>query len=676
VSITHVRRYLASNADYTIAEDGVFEGHGVRIETRDDGILSVSDPDQREPLLAQLRDAGIDLAGVREPVSSVEILERVIASVAPLRVTPATARRQLIERAEHALGRWCCGEVMGGLFTALLPEEALDRLSETDALVVLQALASLPVECAAFIERFDAAVPGRNIGAAWQVPTELLPPAESRDLFGGVLRRLWPNWEGWHDPEPRQHLMDEYVFDVGTSSFWDSLRGQPLSDAALDASIPRHLWYQCEKDGRIVYVPPSRHMKSRDSGYVVGGVAWLPGRPLFVRDLFFDHTGPRREIGARLLNRYRPPPPYDRSAGDAGQWLDLVHRLVPDEIVRERVLNHFAYKIQNPGKFINGVVALVGEQGVGKDAFLQPIFRAVGRWNVATISASALVGRFNPWAETVFLNINENRIDFREGGAHGFYTTLKMLTAVPPETIGIDEKNVKVRHSLKTASLLITSNEITSFYVPADDRRYLLWLIPLTAGWHIAEGMPDYFESYFCWLENGGGYAAVARWLHERDLSSFNPNVPMPLTESKRMAQASTTEVDTVLSHAIERLGDPDCFFLSELRELADATADGERDHELHIALRNTKALPARLEDMGYMPFPHPHGKQRWRFSYAGLPDGTLAVKLSRTAYIKKEVLRSNSRETAVEMMEARGARWVRGGTPGGRERDVPGGLF
>jgi hypothetical protein len=80
------------------------------------------------------------------------------------------------------------------------------------------------------------------------------------------------------------------------------------------------------------------------------------------------------EDGLSALNLYRPstvtPVP-----GDVGPWLDLVHRVVPNEPAREHVLNFLAHLVQHPGVKINHALFLGSKvQGIGKD-----FHRAAGR---------------------------------------------------------------------------------------------------------------------------------------------------------------------------------------------------------------------------------------------------------------------------------------------------------
>jgi hypothetical protein len=175
---------------------------------------------------------------------------------------------------------------------------------------------------------------------------------------GNVARRL-------HTPDPPESV-DAYV----------------IRNAEIELrNLRRHLGSDPEWNARLATRPgPVR----------TGPPAWFPGRPRgrprrWLRDYYVNkaidrlppwaqpsklalaskrlrkverltyHPGSDRlldEDGQSALNLYRPsmvaPVP-----GDVGPWLDLVHRVVPNEPAREHVLNFFAHLVQYPGVKIN-----------------------------------------------------------------------------------------------------------------------------------------------------------------------------------------------------------------------------------------------------------------------------------------------------------------------------------
>jgi hypothetical protein len=556
-------------------------------------------------------------------------------------------------RAHAALPRWLCADPVPGLYEALLPDEVLGQIEEEHARTVARGLRGVG-QSSSFIARWQRVRTAQNLVVSDIADNaEGAPaPAEAEALLRPVLRHLWPEWEGWAAPAPRAHTMEEYVYDLQTGRFWDRELCRPIADKALDAAIWKHAWPVVDVNGRETLVAPSRWMKSREVGYVVESVAHVPGAERIVPDVLFDATGRQFRPGLRMLNTWRAGPAVELDAPNAGPWLDLAWRMFEGRALPEMggraelygamkaVLDRFAWIVQHPGHPLPGVIALLGPQGVGKDALLQPLARAVGWWNTANITPDELVGRFNPFVEADLVIVNEARVVHRDGGAHQFYSRLKSLSTRPPDTIARDEKNIPVRYVPKTASHIITSNEITSLFIPDDDRRYFSPDIRLKAGWHIAAGLPAYFTNYFRWLNQHRGYAAVHRFLAERNLSHFDPSAPPPSSATKQRAQEASAEGDSALVWAIEKLGNPDAFFEAELREIADGVSrhPGTENPELKLALRSAPQLARKMEELGYQVVPRA-GRREWEVKVpVGQGDVQMFVrKQSRKAYVRTE---------------------------------------
>src|SRR5262249_10929402 len=142
-----------------------------------------------------------------------------------------------------------------------------------------------------------------------------------------------------------------------------------------------------------------------------------------------------------ILNLYREPRLELGDGEKAGPWRDhLAAVYTPDDAAHiERWLAH---RVQRPGEKINHALVLGGAQGIGKDSLLEPVRYAVGPWNYKDVSPSHLLGRFNGFAKAVILRINEAR-DLGEVNRFSFYDHLKIYTAAPPETLRVDEKNLR-----------------------------------------------------------------------------------------------------------------------------------------------------------------------------------------------------------------------------------------
>ena len=67
---------------------------------------------------------------------------------------------------------------------------------------------------------------------------------------------------------------------------------------------------------------------------------------------------------------------------------------------------------------------------------------AVGPWNFSEVSPIQLLGRFNGFVRSVILRVSEAR-DLGEGNRFAAYEHMKTLCAAPPDTLRVDEKNLR-----------------------------------------------------------------------------------------------------------------------------------------------------------------------------------------------------------------------------------------
>jgi hypothetical protein len=168
---------------------------------------------------------------------------------------------------------------------------------------------------------------------------------------------------------------------------------------------------------------------------------------------------------------------------------------------------------------------LGGAQGIGKDTLLEPVKRAVGPWNTFEISPQHLLGRFNGFAKSVMLRVNEAR-DLGEMNRYQLYDHLKSYAATPPDVLRVDEKNLREHSVFNCCGVIITTNhKADGIYLPSDDRRHYVAWSYLTKD--------DFTEAYWNGLwhfYDRGGDGHVAAYLASVDLSSFNSKAPPPKT--------------------------------------------------------------------------------------------------------------------------------------------------
>ncbi len=295
-----------------------------------------------------------------------------------------------------------------------------------------------------------------------------------------------------------------------------------------------------------------------------------------------------------MFNLYRPPEPLPGDPTQAGPWLDHVRHVYPDD--SDHILDFLAHRVQRPEEKINHALVLGGLQGIGKDTILEPVKAAVGAWNFREASPKQILGRFNGFLKAVILRINEAR-DLGEYDRFAFYDHMKAYTAAPPDTLSVDEKNLREYNIVNVCGVIITTNHKNDgIYLSSDDRRHY-------ATWSTCTKEDPQFQGGY-WTKLWGYYAAgglghVTAYLLQRNLSKFNPKAPPPQTEAFwSIVNANQPAEEAELADAIDKLGNRDAFTLLQLRNI---TTDASLAQWLDDR-KNRRVIPYRLEKCGYTP--------------------------------------------------------------------------
>src|SRR5262245_16088454 len=205
----------------------------------------------------------------------------------------------------------------------------------------------------------------------------------------------------------------------------------------------------------------------------VQALTWVPGEEMTVHDRLMVKGGWIKAEGKACFNMYLPPP--ELAGGDpkkAGPWLKHVRKIYPDEA--DHIIMWCAHRVQRPQEKINHALVLGGFQGIGKDTLMHPVKVTVGSWNCHEVSPKQVIGRFNPFLQSIILRVSEAR-DLGEVSRYEFYDAMKAYTAEPPEELRVDEKNLRCYYILNCCGVVITTNYKTDgIYLPPDDRRHFL----------------------------------------------------------------------------------------------------------------------------------------------------------------------------------------------------------
>jgi hypothetical protein len=329
-------------------------------------------------------------------------------------------------------------------------------------------------------------------------------------------------------------------------------------------------------------------------------MTWAPGEPGIISGRLISHGGwiPREKH--TVFNLYRPPLIEPGNAAEADRWLDHVYKVYPADA--DHIIKWCAQRVQFPHIKINHALVLGGAQGIGKDTLLEPVKRAVGPWNFTEVSPQVMLGRFNGYVKSVILRVNEAR-DLGEVNRYQFYDHMKAYLASPPDVLRVDEKNRHEYSVFNCCGVVLTSNhKADGIYLSADDRRHFVAWSELTKHSFV----DDYWTSLWHWYDHGGD-RHVAAYLAELDISEFDPKAPPPKTEAFwDIVHANSAPEEGELADVLEKLADkqgnpPPATTLALISAKASLDLqDWLRDR------RNRRAIPHRLEGVGYTPVRNP----------------------------------------------------------------------
>src|SRR5262249_47285896 len=152
--------------------------------------------------------------------------------------------------------------------------------------------------------------------------------------------------------------------------------------------------------------------------------------------------------------------------------------------------------------------------------------------------------------------------DLGELNRFSFYDHSKIYTAVPPDVLRVDEKNLREHYVFNVLGFIITTNHLTDgIYLPPGDRRtFVVW------SRRQQEDFPkDYWNQLWCFYHDGG-ISHVAAFLHEVDLSDFDAKAPPPKTPAFwDIVNASRASEDDELADTLDAMGNPDAVTLKTL---------------------------------------------------------------------------------------------------------------
>lgn len=240
------------------------------------------------------------------------------------------------------------------------------------------------------------------------------------------------------------------------------------------------------------------------------------------------------------LNLWQPPQLTSDGAGDPYTFIAHLELVLGSAEKASYLLDILAWRHQNP-KDNKPAVAFYfygATGGAGKSTFAETLKLVLGKSAVKvlnTVEAVTTKGAVDCW-NCSFLVVEEANV--KHGGGKT-YDTLKSYTG--SDTVEADAKHMAFREYEIPAMLVMLSNRAPTFIEP-DDRRFYVseWMLDMDD-----QEKATYFVSYRDWLENQGGYEAIARHLKTRVVTR-NVYEPVPVTPEKSRAMVVAANPVTV----------------------------------------------------------------------------------------------------------------------------------
>ena len=387
-----------------------------------------------------------------------------------------------------------------------------------------------------------------------------------------------------------EFTVDDFYAYMPQHSYIFAPTGDLWPAPSVDARLPR-LPNVNGKPIKILGDQPETIQASRwiDKNRAVEQMTWAPGEPKIIEGRLVTEGGWIERPGCKVFNLYRSPKTVPKP-GPVDRWINLLSRLYGADA--EHIVRWFAHRVQRPGEKINHALVFGGAQGIGKDTVLVPVKQAIGPWNFCEVSPQQMLGRFNGFLKSVICRVSEAR-DLGDVDRYAFYDHLKTYITAPPDVLRIDEKNLREYSVPNVLGVILTSNHKTDgIYLPADDRRHFVAWSDLNRN----DFTDEYWADLYHWYDDGGT-EAVAAYLADLDLSSFNPHAPPPKTQAFwEIVDASRAPEDAELADAIDALGSPDALTLEQIAGVATHIfGEWLRDR------KNARRIPHRLESCGYV---------------------------------------------------------------------------
>ena len=285
-----------------------------------------------------------------------------------------------------------------------------------------------------------------------------------------------------------------------------------------------------------------------------------------VFDTTFDPTGKFQDIlidpdGIKRVNIYQPRS-VRRVSGNAGPFLSLLGKMIPDERDRAILVSYMAAVCQYPGRKFLWAPVVQGAQGNGKSTLISVLQYAVdgitqgvddqaSRLSVELLPRH-LDSRFNaPMQNKTLAVVHEMHTDsFKDQRERQDY--LKSL--ITESTLTIERKGMDQFTARNHMNFMFCSNHRDAVRLESSERRFAVFYTAQQSKEDVA-AMGVSFPDLWSWLR-GDGFAIVYDYLMTYDIpEEFDPAggaTRAPVTSSTSAAVAeSRSPIEAVICEAI-----------------------------------------------------------------------------------------------------------------------------
>jgi Family of unknown function (DUF5906)/Domain of unknown function (DUF3854) len=217
------------------------------------------------------------------------------------------------------------------------------------------------------------------------------------------------------------------------------------------------------------------------------------------------------------------------------EFLWLMDRLIPNERMRNWVIQWLGHMIQKPNEKVMSALVMSGPQGTGKSLLTEMLAALVGEANTATIGNLELASQFTGWAANKLLIIAEE-----VSGLDPKHDAARLKSFVTGPTVTINEKYIKAYTLPHRARFIFCSNEDVAVFTSPDDRRYAhcRTLKENKIQSHIGAALKKWLMGY--------GASYLRHYLSRVDLTGFDPTHAPPLTADKlEVIESSRTSLQS-----------------------------------------------------------------------------------------------------------------------------------